>query len=134
MPALVFPLTFDRTFQLWSYNVSHSVLLLRSTQTATTPTRVDLMFRGVQEMRLRSRLDNVEITVSHGGDPAGEFAEVQVSGGRSLFVVSSAALTGGYVVASSLYLAEDDLSYGEPSTIDAPELEDRVVRSGYFPS
>ncbi|WP_143086203.1 hypothetical protein [Amycolatopsis saalfeldensis] len=38
----------------------------------------------------------------------------------------------GYVVASSIYLSEDRLAYGEPSTIDHPELVDQVIRSGYF--
>lgn len=134
MPALAFPLKFERTFQLWSYSVSHNVLLLRSTQTAVNPTRIDLMFRAVQEMRLRSRLEDVEIDVLQAEEAAGEFADVQVSGGRNLFVVSSVGLSRGYVVASSLYMSEDDLAYGEPSTIDAPELEGSVIRSGYFTS
>jgi hypothetical protein len=134
MPELAFPLKFKRTFQIWSYSVSHSVLLLRSPQTATTPTRIDLMFRAVQEMRLRSRMEDIEIRTPQTEMTSGTFVDVRISGGRSLFVVSTADPSCGFVVANSLYMSEDDLSYGEPSTIDAPELADNVISSGYFNS
>ena len=134
MPALKFPLGFDRTFKLWYYSVSHNVLLLRSTPTVTSPTRIDLMFRAVQEMRLRSRLEGVKIDVLRAGGTSGEFADVRVLGERSLFILSSEGSSHGFVVANSLYMSEDDLSYGEPSTIDNPELEANVISSGYFNS
>ncbi|MCR6488714.1 hypothetical protein M8542_38385 [Amycolatopsis sp. OK19-0408] len=131
MPALTFPLKFERRFDVWSYAISHSVLLLRSGRTSAAPTRIDLMFRVVQEMRLRQWMDDVEIQLLTEG-VSDRFADVQISGDRALFVILSAGSVCGFVVAGALYMSEDDLEYGERSTIDTSELKDSVIRSGYY--
>jgi hypothetical protein len=79
-------------------------------------------------------MEDVEVWMSQAERLSGEFADVQVPEDRSLFVVSTADPSPGFVVANSLYMSEDDLSYGEPSTIDAPELAGNVISSGYFNS
>ncbi|WP_327036094.1 hypothetical protein [Micromonospora ureilytica] len=38
----------------------------------------------------------------------------------------------GFVVAGSAHFSEDDMEYGEPSSIDHPELSAHVLRSGDF--
>ena len=132
MPALEFPIRFDRAFQVWSYSVSHSVLLLRSNQSIAHPTRIDLMFRAVGELRLRSRLEGLTVDLASMSQLSNELNEIQVSRGDSIFTLSSDDFARGYVVASAMYLSEDALSYGEPSTIDNPDLTHAVIRSGYF--
>ena len=52
----------DRRFQLWSYRVSHSQLLLRSVRDAEHTSRIDVLFKGVDalgalEQRVRSDLE-----------------------------------------------------------------------------
>jgi hypothetical protein len=44
---------FDRPFQVWEYVVSHRQLLLRSPKSRSSPTNIDLVFRGVRVMHLR---------------------------------------------------------------------------------
>ena len=132
MGAVAFPLRFDRRFQLWSYNVSHGVLLLRSNRTGGSPTRVDLMFRAVTEIRLRHRISDLSLdNVDEDGDALFRLG-IQDRGDRHVFLISSEEFDDGYVVAGSMYMSEDDLSDGEPSSIDDDDLADRVIRSGYF--
>ncbi|WP_406636005.1 hypothetical protein [Amycolatopsis sp. WGS_07] len=88
------------------------------------------MFRAVRAINLRQRYERLEIGLA---DPAEEPAELRdlLEYGARVFTVTDGG-SDGYVVASAVYLSEDHLSYGEPSTIDHPELADRIVRSGYF--
>ncbi|MDQ4114599.1 MAG: hypothetical protein M3306_26425 [Actinomycetota bacterium] len=123
MPKIQLPLRLGRTFQVWSYDVSHSVLLLRSNRTGENSTRVDLMFRGVAELQVRSQMKELSIDLAEGKGPD--------AGGRYTFEVKDAGWRG-YVVARALHFAEDDLSYGEPSTIDNRDVAAHVLSSGYW--
>ena len=38
----------------------------------------------------------------------------------------------GYVVARTMFTAEDDLYYDDPSVLDNKELEGHLLRQGYF--
>lgn len=51
--------------------------------------------------------------------------------GRYTFEVEAAGWRG-YVVARALLFSEDDLTYGESSTIDDRDLAAHVVSSGYW--
>jgi hypothetical protein len=42
----------ERMFQIWKYTVGHSQLLLRSTKSPTSPTRIDVLFKGVTQFHL----------------------------------------------------------------------------------
>src|SRR5262245_8613266 len=53
--------TSERTFQLFSYDVTHGQLLFRSCKTDTDPTRVDVLFREVRAMELRTWFEGLEI-------------------------------------------------------------------------
>ncbi|MEV6604825.1 hypothetical protein [Kutzneria sp. NPDC051319] len=128
MDDLVFPISLERQFQLWSFAVTHNVLLLRSPRDSKQATRIDLQFRVVEEMRLPSILDDLEIDVLHAGDT--RLAELGAVAREDclLFALRSRELAGGYVLARSLGLSEDDLSDQEPTSINNPALRHRVVR------
>jgi hypothetical protein len=134
MPRITFPATFDRGFELWSFDVSHSVLTLRSNRTADSPTRIDIMFRAVRELRLRKSAENLTVDLLQDDDP--RIAQLGISPERHsyLFALSSNDFPVGYVIASSMFTSEDDLSFDAPSTLDElhPELESHIIRSGYF--
>lgn len=38
----------NRIFKIWKYNVTHSMLLLRSPKNSEYPTNIDLIFSGVK--------------------------------------------------------------------------------------
>jgi hypothetical protein len=90
------------------------------------------MFRGVTEMRLRQRIGELSIDVVSDDSIKLRNLGIQDRGDRHAFLISSRDFPNGYVVAMGLYLSEDHLSYGEPSTIDNRDLADQIVRSGYF--
>jgi hypothetical protein len=49
---ITLPIRFERRFQLWYFTVSHGLLLLRSNRDSSLGTRLDVMFRGVIEMKV----------------------------------------------------------------------------------
>ncbi|WP_326654301.1 MULTISPECIES: hypothetical protein [unclassified Streptomyces] len=51
----------DRTFRVWRYGVGHSQLLLRAAPDAVEATRLDLLFEGVDAMRLVTRYEAIEL-------------------------------------------------------------------------
>jgi hypothetical protein len=59
--SVVFTFSSDRRFQLWSYRVSHSQLLLRSVKDAEHTSRIDVLFKGVDALDLPTRLDGLVI-------------------------------------------------------------------------
>ncbi|WP_160148812.1 hypothetical protein [Amycolatopsis alkalitolerans] len=111
MPKIAFPLGFgDRRFQLWRFGVSHGVLLLRSAHTKEYPTRIDIMFRAVSEMRLRRGLDDLSIDLLAEHDPRLAELAVSVPPNRHVFALSARGFPHGYVAAASMSTAEGDLS------------------------
>jgi hypothetical protein len=130
-----FQVKYDRRFQTWSYQVSHGVLLLRSNIGRGYTERVDVMFRGVTALRLRSVYQSLAVDVVASRDVSdlvGSDIEAMDSDSHA-FSVGAIGEVGGFVVAASCHLAEDDMEYGEPSSIDHPEFAARVKRSGDFP-
>ncbi|BCJ52195.1 hypothetical protein Asp14428_36700 [Actinoplanes sp. NBRC 14428] len=49
-----------------------------------------------------------------------------------VFSLGAAGGPPGFVVAGSAHFSEDDLEYGEPSSIDHPQLSAHILRSGDF--
>jgi hypothetical protein len=49
----------DRLFQMWLFTVGMTRLLLRSTKSEEHPTRIDVLFQGVQFIGLPTRLDGL---------------------------------------------------------------------------
>ncbi|MFE6511680.1 hypothetical protein ACFVDI_21090 [Nocardioides sp. NPDC057767] len=123
MANMQMPFNPGRTFQVWSYHVSHSVLLLRSNRDSGSHTRMDMMFRGVTELQVRSKMKDLVVGLAG--------PESAADGGRFKFSLDVGDWHG-YVVARGLYFSEDDLAYGEPSTIDDRELYAHVVRAGMW--
>jgi hypothetical protein len=56
--------TFSRRFQVWSYLVGHSQLLLRSVKDANNQTQVDVLFKNVGFILLPTLFDGLTITES----------------------------------------------------------------------
>jgi hypothetical protein len=131
VPRLTMPSSFGRTFRLWSYEASNRVMLLRSGRSPLHPTRIDLMLRNVEELRLPTTIPDLSVDVLPRGLAAVGLGTV---GGPGVFVfgVSAGGSRVGFVLAGSLHLSEDDLSSDEPSTVGTRQLAGHIMRSAHF--
>jgi hypothetical protein len=106
---------FSRTFQIWSYTVSHGQLLLRSTKTPAQPTRIDVLFKDVTMMKLMAELHDLSIREVAAED-VGLDVGIRPGDDQRVFGLSSKNF-GGFVVAGTVVVHEDDKEYYEPSAI-----------------
>lgn len=115
MPSAVH-VSFPRTFQLWSYTVSHGQLLLRSTKGDMHSSRVDVLFKNVAAVCLPTTCHNltVEEVGSQQVPPVG--LEPKLLKGRKFFKVSCVGFSG-YVIAGLLAWHEDNGEYHDPSAL-----------------
>jgi hypothetical protein len=107
----------ERMFQIWKYTVGHSQLLLRSTKSPTSPTRIDVLFKGVTQFHLPTSFAG--LSLAEGTD-----AEV-----RQLCILRESPRFGkdvkvftvkgsdflGYVAALIAVCHEDEGEYDDPS-------------------
>jgi hypothetical protein len=104
-----------RTYQLWRYAVGHGQLLLRSTQSADQPTRVDVLFNNVAVLNLPAHFDGLSISEASEAEVA-KFVDLGswLTGTRKIFLVRSKNFRG-YVIAGAVLLHEDQGEYHDPS-------------------
>ncbi|WP_189052889.1 hypothetical protein [Longimycelium tulufanense] len=128
-----FPLYLPRKFATRSYDSHSNSLLLRSLITNRNQTRVDILFQGVTEIRLRSFMDCITINMIPFDHPSvDEFFNIQDKGSGCVFSVAGIKFDTGYVIAKELYISEDTLSDHDPITINSEELRGYVLRSGHY--
>lgn len=107
----------DREFQMWKYTVGHAQLLLRSVKSAGSPTRSDVVFKGVAELHLPASLRGLRIAEASESEirilcslhqPPSLSKDVKVFGVRGVDYF-------GYVAAVIVMFHEDEGEYDEPS-------------------
>lgn len=106
-----------RFFQLWSYTVSHSELLFRSTKSPEFRTRIDVFFKGVSEFHLPTTSHGLSIKEASASDIEKECSlrnSLPPGHGRKLFIVQGSDFVG-HVTALLLACHEDEGEYHEPS-------------------
>jgi hypothetical protein len=54
-------INFKRRFVLFSYSVSHGLLLLRSGKSIAHPTRIDILFQDVRALECRAEMEDLKI-------------------------------------------------------------------------
>jgi hypothetical protein len=110
----VFP---GRHFQLWNYQVSHAMLLLRSPKDADHSTRVEIAFKNVRAIKLPTRLDDLAISVADESSAQSIRAEAgALKEGGEVFLIEGVG-TKGYVIAGIAFGQEDEGDYAEPSPL-----------------
>jgi hypothetical protein len=131
---IALPLQFGRKFQLWSYGVSHCLLLLRSTRNMDDPdsTRLDVLFRGVREMKVPRSLHNLSIDLIPKGDPILDKLGVEREPEFHVFSLTADDYRSGYVVAWSFSFAEDDLDFDYPCAIEDTTYWSHVIKYGRY--
>jgi hypothetical protein len=111
-------ITFDRKFVVYSYGTSHGQLLLRSPKTRENPTRIDVLFRDVRLMELRSNMDRLEIretALEDVADRATKPVHVVEPGHKAFILTDGASL--GLIVAGAVVWKEDDGEFFQPSAL-----------------
>jgi hypothetical protein len=107
-----------RDFQVWRAVVGHSQLLLRSTKTDASPTRIDVLFKPVVAVKLRTVLTGLlvrEATSDEADEIIRDAAETRRSDSK-VFVIESGNFRG-YAIAGVLLTAEDEGEYFERSQL-----------------
>ena len=101
------------TVEWWQYTVSHGQLLMRRPKTPAHPRRVDILFKDVGEVHLVTHFDNLRVLEVEPGDP--EFATAAAQTRKRFNLVGDNAV--GHIVAGAVVHVEDDLEYGDPSSL-----------------
>jgi hypothetical protein len=119
------PYSSPRTFHLWRAEVGHGQLLLRANKSPTETSRIDLLFKPVRALKLRSTLAGIEIRLADRAEMEATAADSgeTLTNGLHAYIVESGSFRG-YVVAMAFFAAEDEGDYGDPSQlfIEAADL------------
>jgi hypothetical protein len=110
----------DRQFQMWSYIVSHSQLLLRSPKAPGLPTRIEVLFKDVSLIHLETSLDGLSICEVEWSSADLPVDISQVPTRHRLFRVATNAITG-YVAAAAFFSSEDEKEYYDDSGLAPAE-------------
>ena len=111
-----------RTFQVWSYSVSHSQLLLRSNRTGGLGTRAEVLFKGVDAFELQTvnrGLDISELPIEQAPTYVKDLLKDEDELRCRVYGGHSDGFTG-YVVAIAVFHVEDHGEYFTPSSLYAP--------------
>ena len=100
-------------FQWWSYTVSHGQLLLRSTKSSDRPTQIDILFKNVKWVRLRTLMKDLEV-LETSSDPENLVRDAGVS--VRFFLIRSLDHEG-YVVAGNVVSDESNREYYDDSPL-----------------
>ena len=112
-----------RTFRVWLYTVSHSMLLLRSLRGPQFATRVDLLFKPVCRMSIPTLLDGVDLrAVGRNELPTKLAAEVGDCKPTSTFYSLSGESLTSWVVSGTASWHEDEGADNEPSHFSVPRV------------
>jgi hypothetical protein len=114
----------QRTFQVWLYTVSHSILLLRSVKDERLSTRIDLLFKPVRFMSVPATLTGIDVRLVERADLTGpeHAAVVGASGPEDKVFALSGERGGAWVVSGVMAFHEDHGAYSDPSHFDVPRM------------
>src|SRR6266850_5675976 len=110
--------SFAREFQIWSYNVGHGELLLRSPKIPSLPTRIDILFKDVRAMELRTRITGLSIEEAQPGDIMDRGTKLvdTMEKGHKVYLIKTQDWIG-CLIAGAVFWHEDQGEYGQPSAL-----------------
>ena len=115
--------TSNRKFVLFSYSISHGILLLRSGRTKTELKRIDVVFRDVRAIEVRAWFEGIVIIESNSNS-----LKAFASNPTSMLEVGNRvySLRGkeweGYILAGQMLINEDTEDFMAPSSLIEPNL------------
>jgi hypothetical protein len=108
----------DRRFVVFSYGVTHGLLLLRSGKTDRRGSRIDLLIRDVRALEIRSWFEGFEIAEGDKDDLI-EFRSnpVQmIEPGNKIYILRGQAWEG-FILGGTLSIHEDIEEFTAPSAL-----------------
>jgi hypothetical protein len=112
------PLIFKRPFVVFSYHVSHGLLLLRSAKSPVHLTRIDVLFQDVRAIECRTEIPDVlieEVSPDFIRNTRTKATEI-LEHGHKVYALKSTGWTG-FVVAGIVSHHEDDQEFFAPSKL-----------------
>jgi hypothetical protein len=106
----------DRSFAVWAYTVSHSQLLLR-TRTADGQSRIDILFKPVEAMKVRTDYDGLVIRCATVTEHEQALAATGHAGRAYRVLMLETAGGLDYVVAGAVGWKEDHGENRDPSSL-----------------
>lgn len=97
----------SRAFRLWDYSVSHSSLLIRSPKDSANPTNVDLVFVGVEYVRLPVTLGRFSVSTASASDVARELGKSPSHGSAKGYRLQIGE-RDGFIIAAGFSVSEHD--------------------------
>lgn len=111
-------MTFKRSFVLFSYSLSHGLLLLRSAKSPTCPKRVNILFQDVRAIECRTDFPDLvveEVGADFLNDVRSKAREV-VEPGHKVYSLKSGHWIG-FVVGGIVSHQEDEGEFFAPSSL-----------------
>jgi hypothetical protein len=111
----------DRVFSVFGFAMSHGVLLLRSGKSNETPTRVDIMFKDVRAMEIRTWFKGLKVDEVDATYLAGQHSnpEEMLEPGPKVYALTSSGWRG-FIMGGIVRFNEDDGDLFDPSAIVEP--------------
>jgi hypothetical protein len=106
----------DRSFALWAFSVSHSQLLLRA-RTAEDGSRIDVLFKPVDGMKVRADYDGLVIRCATPEERESILDDLGLHGAYLRVLMLESAGRVDHVVAGAVGWREEQASDGDPSTL-----------------
>jgi hypothetical protein len=106
----------ERDFSVWAYTVSHSQLLLRA-RAADRQSRIDVLFKPVEAMKLRTEYEGLIVRCGTAAERARVLASTGLDGKALRVLVVETAAGFDYVVSGAVGWREDDGRDNEPSSL-----------------
>jgi len=117
----------DRVFSIYGYAMSHGLLLLRSGKSNETPTtRVDILFRDVRAIEIRTWFKGIrieEVDDPRFLDGQASKPEEMIEPGNRIYALTSSAWKG-FIVAGIVTFTEDGGElFGPSSLVEEPPVK-----------
>jgi hypothetical protein len=106
----------ERDFAVWAFTVSHSQLLLRTRATDRQP-RIDILFKPVKAMKLRTEYKGLVIRCGTAAERDPILASSGLAGRTLRVLIVETAEGSGYVVTGAIGWREDGGQDHDPSTL-----------------
>lgn len=111
------PFSSERRFQLWRLHASHSQLLLRSNPVDDSDTRVEVLFKGVEAVKLMSEMTGLSVRLVDSDERHEILGNLSAACPDGPCYAISCKEFSGFVVAQTYLTDESGRSYSDESRL-----------------
>lgn len=114
----------NRTFKVWEYRVSFQQLLIRSPQSPDETTNIDLVFWGVETIRLDTLIRSIDVRATDAAAIRSLGLHASLTEGAKAFILSKAEHPS-IVISLGMKVLENDLDIFDSSLCSPHDAEDK---------